>query len=179
LVYAVHNLVNKFYVGQTTQSLHDRWRQHRKPCIARRHGIFPKAVQKYGKDNFDVQCVSVASNKKQLDNLEKLWVILLRSSDHLFGYNRTFGGDGSLTEDARQLMKGPCPQTSLKLKGRKRPQYVLDILRAANIGRPHSTDWCLQHSLDMTGRRASQETKKKMSEARKRFWDKKLNRSSV
>jgi len=31
----------------------------------------------------------------------------------------------------------------------------------------------------MTGRRASQETKKKMSEARKRFWDKKLNRSSV
>lgn len=174
LVYVAQCLINdKFYVGQTINSLRGRWRAHGKLSSARRHGIFAKAIQKYGKENFLVQEISRAGNKDQLDNLEKLWIILLRSSENPFGYNRTLGGDGSLTDSARALMRVPRPQTSLKLRGRKRPQHVLDILRNSNLGRKHTPEWRAQHSLDVYGLKHTPETKKKMSEARKTFWEKK------
>ena len=172
LVYVAQCLANdKFYVGQTVQSLRDRWRAHGKPCNARSHGIFAKAVQKYGKENFEVQPVSEGKSKDQLDNLEKLWVILLRSSENDFGYNRTLGGDGSLNEQARQKMRGPRA-SSQKMKW-KRSTELLEKLRQSNLGRSHSEAWCIQHAIDMTGFRHSEETKKKMSGARKRFWEKK------
>jgi len=174
LVYVAECLVNdKFYVGQTINSLHNRWRAHGKLCSTRGHGIFAKAVQKHRKENFLVQQVSQAENKDQLDNFEKLWIILLRSSEDFFGYNRTLGGDGSLTQEARNSMKGPRPITSLKLKGRKRPPHVVEAMSLSRRGQKRTPEWSAQHAIDMTGRHATLETKKKMSEARKRFWDKK------
>jgi group I intron endonuclease len=174
-IYVIHcKTYNKFYVGQTIQLLRIRWRQHRKLSAATSgHGIISKAIQKHGRDSFSVHEVATASSKCNLDNLEKLWIILLRSSENKFGYNRTTGGDGSLTPEARQAMRVPRPQTALKLRGRKRPQHVLDILRNANLGRKHSAEWRSQHAIDMTGFRHTQKTKNKMSEVRKSFWERK------
>lgn len=170
-IYVVHNSVNdKVYVGQTIQSLHDRWRAHGKLSSARGHGIIAKAIQKYGKINFHVREVATASNKTELDNLEKLWIILLRSSENNCGYNRTLGGDGSLTEEARRKMRVPRPGTSQKLKGVKRPVELMETLRLSNIGRRHSLEWREQHRKDSLGRTHTLETKEKMSEARKTFW---------
>jgi hypothetical protein len=48
-----------------------------------------------------------ASTNDELNNLEKLWIITLRSYDKKVGYNASFGGDGGgvPTEDTRARLR--------------------------------------------------------------------------
>lgn len=108
LIYAHQNRVNgKIYVGQTTSTLEGRWRLHlrcaRSPKTPNHNGLFAKAIQKYGSAAFDSQVLSVAASQEELDNLERLWIILLQSKAPN-GYNLTDGGNsgtkGHIVSDA-------------------------------------------------------------------------------
>jgi group I intron endonuclease len=180
IVYVLFNEVNgKSYVGQTVNTLKTRWKGHCKPSQASRsHGIISQAVQKHGKNNFMVQTVCQARDKDDLDSLEKLWVWALRSSERKFGYNRTAGGDGSLTQEARDLMRKPHPSTSEKLRGLKRPQHVKDVL-TANRRFAHSPEANQKRRIAMTGRKHTPETVSKMATARTLFWRRKRNDGSI
>lgn len=173
-VYIVYCEANeKIYVGQTIKDLKLRWRQHCKPSTRLRKGrssVFAHAIHKYGKQNFLVQSVSEAVDKEQLDNLEKVWVLLFRSSENKFGYNRTLGGDGSLTEESRQLMRVKRPGTSKKLRGRKRPAHVMAILRASNIGRKQSKEQVAARVAAIAGSKHSPEAIVKMKVAKLLYW---------
>ena len=47
-IYLITNKINgKKYVGKTTTSIEERWREHCKPCNGIRSGI-DGAIQKYG-----------------------------------------------------------------------------------------------------------------------------------
>lgn len=138
-IYVVTNLINgKCYVGQTRNSILRRWSQHAVPCNAtrRQHGIFSKVISKYGKENFFIQEVSVAGTKESLDNLEKVWIMLLQSSVPQFGYNRTAGGDGSHTEEVLKIMRRPKPPSYReRLLGKARPPHIQKILAASNAAK--------------------------------------------
>ncbi len=95
-IYLITNLVNgKYYVGQTIRDCpRKRFRQH---CIDARRGSpssLHRAMREFGVEKFTFVVVETASDKKQLDVFEKLWIEKLDSMNPSVGYNRCSGGSG-------------------------------------------------------------------------------------
>lgn len=96
-VYLLTNQINgKYYVGKTVaKNLNSylsvkRW--------AAKHGknqSMPvvRAIAKYGWENFQVDTICTATTLEQLDDLEKLWIILLNARAPEIGYNISAGGN--------------------------------------------------------------------------------------
>ena len=108
-IYVHTNKANgKVYVGQTWQEPEARWTDQRNSARRTKIGgcrYLDSALRKYGWDNFDHQIAATASTPEELDNLEKLWIILLRSTDPQYGYNLRSGGRGGFpVEETRQRM---------------------------------------------------------------------------
>lgn len=87
IVYSITNTVNgKRYIGITTKSLQERWRNHYNQLSC---GIGP-AIKKYGKDNFIIESLDdTASSLDELIEKEIHYISLLKPE-----YNRTKGGQG-------------------------------------------------------------------------------------
>ena len=107
LTYVITNQVNgKIYVGKTEQSLEKRWSDHIKSAkySVQKYALM-QAIRKYKSENFCIQELSKASSLSELENLEKVWIILLRSTYPKIGYNMTYGGEGGRqTEEVRKRM---------------------------------------------------------------------------
>jgi len=70
-VYLITNLVNdKQYVGQTVETIEERFSNH---CTCKTQ-VISKAIKKYGKENFTVQELAIAYNKKKSNFLEGLYL---------------------------------------------------------------------------------------------------------
>lgn len=87
IVYKITNLINgKIYVGQTTRTIEERLREHKR-------SDFPigKAIRKYGIENFKIDILSTCTSLDELNETEIFWISKL---DCLTpnGYNRTEGG---------------------------------------------------------------------------------------
>lgn len=93
-IYKITNLVNqKIYVGKTTKTIEERWKTHW--ADAQRVNInnrpLYKAFNKYGKENFKIECLEECSIDT-LNDREIYWIERLGSFK--YGYNATKGGDG-------------------------------------------------------------------------------------
>ncbi len=104
-VYLITDLTNdKTYVGQTWTAGH-RWVSHKSHVKTGTKGYLYRAMRSHGTENFTFNWLGFASTQEELNNLEKLWIILLGSTNRSFGYNRSFGGSlGRRTEEAVQQM---------------------------------------------------------------------------
>lgn len=92
LIYIITNSINsKVYIGQTTQSLKDRWYGHcRKVCSKDEADMHIKrAILKYGKENFSINEIEKCKIE-ELDEKEIYYINLYNSYKN--GYNRTKGG---------------------------------------------------------------------------------------
>jgi group I intron endonuclease len=113
-VYLVRCTVNgKCYVGKTVRSIESRWYHHVWDAT-NRGTAFPlhNAIRKYGPESFEIEKLAVASTLEELNQLEILWILSLRSHDRQLGYNASFGGDGGGI---------PTEETRKKLRDRKPP----------------------------------------------------------
>lgn len=113
VVYLVQNILNgKIYIGKHKgNNPLVRWRAH---CAFARSGgryRLSNAIRKYGEGTFQISILAVTSSGKELNNLERLWIILLNSRDQNVGYNMTAGGDG---------WSGLCSESMEALKQRRR-----------------------------------------------------------
>ena len=96
-IYLVTNKVNgKSYIGQTVQTLKKRWSSHGSDAKRGRgpHALV-HALLKYGKENFIIRTLKVCSTRKELNRLEKHFIVKLKTKAPS-GYNITDGGDGTL-----------------------------------------------------------------------------------
>ena len=93
LIYVVTNSINdKVYVGQHRGNRAEhRLKRHLYEAAHCSQTHFHRAIRKYGASNFRIQvlCNDVGS-LKELDNLERIWIILLDSRNT--GYNLARGG---------------------------------------------------------------------------------------
>jgi group I intron endonuclease len=93
-VYIVTNKINgKKYVGQTSQSMNNRWKRHlsvRSGCLA-----LHSAIVKYGPENFESKILVIVGTKWEMDLYERALIVLLDTKSPQ-GYNLTDGGDGVL-----------------------------------------------------------------------------------
>lgn len=92
-IYIIKNTCNnKVYIGQTTLSVEERFKQHLKPSqIKRCRYKLYKAMEKYGKENFYVETLESDVPYDKLDERE-IYYINMYDSFHN-GYNSTQGGD--------------------------------------------------------------------------------------
>ena len=125
-VYLLTNTVNgKYYVGKTTHHNLD-WYLSVKRWAARnkKDHVMPvvRAMAKYGVENFSVDVLAVSDKVEELNNLERLWIIILNSRDATLGYNICSGGDvGRLGIPQSQETKDKIGHAN---KGRKPVGYV-------------------------------------------------------
>lgn len=159
-IYLITNLVNyKCYVGQTTKIPEQRWEEHIRWSRTQRVYL-SHAIKRYGPEHFAlgvlavVDCQSDTELKKVVNELEKLWIICLRSCESEYGYNMTFGGEGGKPTDVVRQKIGAANRgrkwtpelrerimaaRSLKPhanQGKKLPQYQIEALRRTHLGKP-------------------------------------------
>ena len=128
-IYRVHNKVNgKEYYGQTLVKPSSRWSLH--ICAANHNAPFalPRAIRKYGVDNFTFEVVHRCT--APLLNFAEREFIKQYDSLAPHGYNLTTGGDasGSVSESTRR-------KHSRQLKGRVFTDEHKQRLSAAQFAR--------------------------------------------
>ena len=103
IIYKITNKENnKIYIGQTTQSLSKRFRQHynvacRKEKEGKHLTNFQYALLKYGINSFIVEQIDTADDREDLDQKEISWIKFYNSINKNVGYNIVKGGLGGGT----------------------------------------------------------------------------------
>ncbi len=150
-VYKVTNVVTgKVYIGQTSKSIEDRWKQH---VLNTRYsymcGRLKKSIIKHGEDSFVVEELDSAVSLAQVLQKEIYWISTYNSTDPSVGYNITGGGEGTLgykfspevVESRAQKSRGlvRTPETREKLRqahlGFVPTEVTRQRLRIANLGK--------------------------------------------
>lgn len=125
-IYKVTNKINgKIYIGQTIQSVKDRWYRHcGKSGISKAelNTHFKRAILKYGKENFTIETIEVCDST-ELNDREKFYISYYNSYTN--GYNSTIGGQNgskpfkTSKEDEAQIISLYNYGFSLREIGRK------------------------------------------------------------
>lgn len=106
-IYKITNLVNgKMYVGQTSESIHQRWNEHKYDASYSKSKCYNcalhRAIRKYGPENFNISLLEEVDNSL-LNEREMYWI--KRCNSFKSGYNMTLGGEGSRTLDYDKIFE--------------------------------------------------------------------------
>ena len=117
---------NQCYIGQTTQNLEERWRQHKK--VNNSCQYLKNAFKKYGIENFKFilicVCFDTDLNKYEIDYIKKYNSLVPN------GYNLKKGGE-----------KGGKHNDETKLKISEKLKNRTDIVRSRHqLGKPHTEE---------------------------------------
>lgn len=90
-IYKITNKINgKIYIGQTIRPIQQRFNRHMNDAINNVIDThFSRAIRKYGKDNFYIECIDKAKNQENLTQKEQYWIQKYNSTNPLIGYNET------------------------------------------------------------------------------------------
>lgn len=139
-IYKITCLVNnKVYIGQTSQTVKDRFRKHMGSHKDEHDTKFYRAVRKYGTESFIIEQIDTASTQQELDEKEVYWINYYDSVNK--GYNMIStpgkrGGDTlsnhpnkkEISEKIRKSKigdKNPMkdPKNSSKIRGSKNGMF--------------------------------------------------------
>jgi group I intron endonuclease len=139
-IYLITNKANgKVYVGQTQKTVEFRWRQHVTTAARKNNMLIYRAIAKYGAEVFEVKTLEAVETKNQANWLESFYIGVTKANNPEFGYNLTAGGEGTV---------------GLKFSDEHRK----------NLSEAHK--WQVGENSPSYGRIVSEETRKKMSEAK-------------
>jgi group I intron endonuclease len=90
IIYLITNKLNgKIYVGQTVQSLEERWYGH---CHQKCTFPIDRAIRKHSPENFTREVIAHANTQEELDYLETYFIIIYDAQNPEVGYNLADGG---------------------------------------------------------------------------------------
>lgn len=184
-IYCLVNKENcKMYVGQTSVGVENRWKRHIWDSQQKKTQSYPlyRAIRKYGINSFDFIHLGTATTQENLDNLERLWIILLQTRNDEYGYNIREGGHrGKNSSETRRKI-------SLSNMGRKgwnkgvpmRPETKEKLVHTffkpghkGCVGRVLSEETKAKIGITSVGRwlgrKHSEESKRKMADARRKW----------
>ena len=108
-IYKITNLINgKLYIGKTSNSIQERWREHISDSQRERCEKRPlyDAFNKYGISNFQIEQIEEIENDEIACQREIYWIDKLRTYvgfEDCNGYNATLGGDSKRYYDYKEL----------------------------------------------------------------------------
>lgn len=150
-IYKITNCINnKVYIGKSIDILNRRWPYHKNLLNNGTHinQHLQNAWNKYGEENFDFSII-LECDKEELDKYEIYYIAVYKSYLPEYGYNKTYGGDGSIpTEETRAKMSAShmgilgTPESrakqSSKLRGENNPMYGRKKELSPVYGKPKS-----------------------------------------
>jgi len=106
-IYKIEFPNGKVYIGLTTTSLKRRKSGHKKCAKGNDTRILYNALRKYRmEDTFELIEIDIAYTKEELCEKEIGYILIYKSFDKKYGYNMTYGGEGTngyvLTEKQRE-----------------------------------------------------------------------------
>lgn len=95
-IYKIINVLNnKIYIGKTTKSIEERFKDHIKESMLEvNNSHLHAAIKKYTPENFKIEEIDFADSLYELNEKEKYWIKFYSSQDINIGYNIAKGGDG-------------------------------------------------------------------------------------
>lgn len=173
IIYIVENTVNsKIYVGKTTYSAEQRWKNHVGTARCGSTTYFHRAIRKYGADAFAVRVLETVDDPGVLNDREIHWIATLEPD-----YNLTTGGEGvpGLKHSDATKQKISDANRGLKRSAEQRQNYSAaktgvifsdehrqNISRAARRRPPMSAETRAKMSASHTGTKHSAETRAKI-----------------
>lgn len=119
LVYKITCLSNgKIYVGQTTETLKQRFKRH---LNYNGDTKFYRAIKKYGKENFKIELIDTANNQKELDEKEFYWIKKLNAVEKGYNSKNSMGKCGGDTLSHHPKLKEISKKLSQSKMGGKNP----------------------------------------------------------
>ena len=131
-IYSIVCKVNgKRYIGQTTQTVGERWRGHLQESKSKSHRPLYRAIKKYGEGMFTVRELESNIPASQLSDRERYWIEQFDTFNN--GYNLTTGGEESYTirEDVRDKISTTM---SGSVKSEEHISKMRDSLKRNNVG---------------------------------------------
>ena len=136
-IYCITNLINsKRYVGKTTTTIEDRWKEHCQDSQRERCEKRPlySAFNKYGIENFIVEELERIEDNNLLSEREIYWIKELETYGSK-GYNASKGGDGTMLYDHNEIIElaklGYCTKQISEKMG-CHPDTIYKVLKATN-----------------------------------------------
>lgn len=163
-IYKIQNKINnKIYIGKTIHNIEIRFEEHIKASKNEKSSsVLYRAIRKYGIQSFDISVVDVTNNKDVLNEKEKYWIKFYDSKAN--GYNMTHGGDGGNliehkkkfyhTEESRAIISARTKEAMQNLPPEKKEKLKS---QKGKLGKDNPN----------YGRKATEETKRKLSESHK------------
>lgn len=184
-IYKIYNNINnKVYIGQTTTTLENRFKEHKKAAMNNISCSLYNAMRKYGDNNFYIQEIEKCI-EFDLNDREKYWIEYFDSYKN--GYNDTIGGDGRKKYNYKEIADKYQELKSAKLTKdffncsyqvvqRACAEYNIKILSSGESKWLHATEEYKQNKKEkmkklgksLTGTKLTEEHKKKLSEAKKK-----------
>jgi len=158
-VYLITNTINgKRYVGQTTQTLEERWSQH---CASGGCCALNSEIKKHGAENFIIEAICEPPAEELMDEFEKEYIIRYNTLVPN-GYNLMTGGAAPRhsIETRNKLSKAHTGKILSEEQKKKISQSLLG--NTWNIGRHPSEETRAKLSEAGRGRKHTSETIKKM-----------------
>ena len=158
-VYAVTCKINqKLYIGVTSRSVKLRWQEH---CTKGGSPALVRAISKYGRDAFSVECLGFGMSKDvayfcEIDLIAGLGTLVPG------GYNLSTGGEG---KGCARSIKTRAKMSAAR-QGKKMHRGTKAKLLAANKGRKQTPDHIAKVQESRKGYRHSDETRAKISASR-------------
>ena len=186
IIYLIRNSINhNCYVGLTTKSLEERWKQHVSTSLRGDEKPLYCAIRKYSASAFEVLVLEI-NPQEGLCAAERKWIEEIGTFKK--GYNLTIGGNGFVGSHTKEMRRrisksltGRSTSTATKakisrsLKGRKLHQSTKDKIRESLA----TQDCFLKRSAAMTGKIHSDETKAKISASSKKLWENKVYKKEM
>ena len=115
---------NKMYIGQTTETLKQRFSRHMGYQKDEHNTKFYRAVRKYGAENFHIEELDIAKNQTELDEKELYWINKLDTVNN--GYNSKAvkgkcGGDTLSNHPNKDLISKKISNSKI---GDKKPMRI-------------------------------------------------------
>lgn len=102
-IYKITNKINgKVYIGQTTRSVEQRWKEHKNLSKRKSQLYLHRSMRKYGIENFIVSVIGTASNYEILNKYEQKAIKKFKSLSPN-GYNSVTGGLNFQVSDCTKL----------------------------------------------------------------------------
>ena len=121
IVYKTTNLINgKIYIGKDAAN---------NPRYLGSGFIFRRAIEKYGRENFQKEILEQCDSIEQLNEREKFWISQYNSTNKSIGYNIMDGGHGGNCKNYRYGINHPY-------FGKKRPSHIGAAIANSNQMRP-------------------------------------------
>lgn len=118
----------KVYIGKTInfemRKYHHIWNSQR---FEHSHIIMSKAIRKYGPDNIKWEIIYECSNVEEMNQKEKEFITLYKSTEHEYGYNMVCGDkqDYQLRENFQEEYRVDIIKRKLKSNGHDPEKYVV------------------------------------------------------